>query len=147
MSRTVNRPASDWQTGGRTNGRSGGGFRGLAQTLRQRIRQGNIPDSIQDIIGPLQEKDIDLVIDILETIKGEGTRFEDLTPAEKRAFAQAYLDRTGGRRSGLGGGVFVLGALAVVGGLVWWQTTRGRRLDDPPRPPGRQEDEDEENDE
>jgi len=134
MPRTVNAPASDWQT----NGRSHGGFRGLGQTLRDRIRQGNVPDSIQEIIGPIEEKDIDLVIDILETLKGEGTRFEDLTPQEKRAFAQAYLNRTGGRRERLGGGVFVLGALAVVGGLVWWQSTQGRRMQEPPTPPGRE---------
>jgi len=135
MPRTVNRPASDW----RTNGHSQGGIRGLGQTLRDRIRQGNIPDSIQEIIGPIEEKDINLVIDILETLKGEGTRFEDLSPEEKRAFAQEYLNRTGGgRRDGLGGGVFVVGALAVVGGLVWWQTTRGRQIQDPPTPPGRE---------
>jgi len=139
MHRRVNPPAHEWQTNGQSNGQ----FYGLGQTLRERIRQGNLPDSIQEIIGPIEEKDIDLVIDILETLKGEGTRFEDLTPAEKRAFAQAYLERTGQRRSGLGGGVFVLGALAVVGGMVWWQSTRGREMEPPPRPPGRKGEDDE----
>lgn len=140
MPKTINRPASDWQTGGRPHSR------GLGQSLRDRILEGNIPDSIQEIIGPIEEKDIDLVVDILETLKGEGTQFEDLSPEEKRAFARAYLDRTGstGRRGGIGGGVFVLGALAVVGGLVWWQSTRGRRMQDPPPPPGRSGDDDSE---
>lgn len=135
MARTVNTTASNWQTRGRAQ-RSAGG---LGLSIRERIRQGKVPESIQELIGPLQEEDIDTVIDILETLKGEGTSFEDLTPSEKRAFARAYLERTGERRSGLGGGVFVVGALAVVGGLVWWQSTRGQPPESASRPQGSQE--------
>lgn len=131
MSRRVNPPAHQWQSNGHASRPSSG----LAQTLRERIRRGEIPDSIQDIIGPIDEKDIDTAIEILRTLKGEGTTFEDLSPEEKRAFARAYLNRTQKRRSRFGGGAFVLGALAIVGGIVWWQTTRGQEMQRPPPPP------------
>lgn len=134
MHRRVNPPASDWQTHQGNSSRRGssqkytsqghfsrGGVAGLAQAVRERIRRGEVPPAIQDIIGPIDEKDIDTVIEVLEALKGEGTTFEDLTPEEKQAFARAYLSRTEERRSGFGGAL-VLGALVAVGGAIWYQS-------------------------
>jgi hypothetical protein len=145
MHRRVNPPASQWQTTGRQTA-SRPRSAGLAQSLRERIRRGEIPESIQDLIGPVKEKHIDTAIEVLETLKGKSATFEDLSPAEKRAFAKAYLERTGGRRSGLGGGVLVLGALAIVGGVVWWQSTRGRQAKPSPPPPPPEEAEESDDD-
>jgi len=124
MHRRVNPSASDWHThqGNSSKGSfSQGGVAGLAQAVRERIRRGEVPPAIQDIIGPIDEKDIDTVIEVLEALKGEGTTFEDLTPEEKQAFARAYLSRTEERRSGYGGAL-VLGALVALGGVIWYQS-------------------------
>jgi hypothetical protein len=93
-----------------------------------RIQNGDIPQSIQDLIGPVEEKDVGKVIDVLRRLKGDSPEsFQDLSPEEKRAFARSYLQRTGSlnesRRSGFGGGALVLGALALVGGYMYYQTT------------------------
>lgn len=139
--REVNTDPSQWRTNPNGQRRPAG----LAQSLIDRLQTGEVPGTIQDLIGPVEEEDINVVIDILRTLKGDARSFDDLSPQEKRAFARRYLERTGGlqnRRSSLPSGAFVLGALAIVGGFVWFQTRRQR----PPRPAPPPDDEEDEGD-
>jgi hypothetical protein len=84
------------------------------------------------MVGPIEEEDIDTVIEVLRILKGEGTTFQDLTPEERRAFARLYRRRTRERRSGVGGALIV-GALVALGGAIWYQSQKSSA---PARPKG-----------
>lgn len=102
---------------------------GLQQSLIDRIREGNLPRTIQDLIGPVSEKDVNTVIAVLRDLKGSDVEaWEQLSPKERRAFAEEYLRRTGGLPSKQSGGVsasaLILGGLAAVGGVLYYTVSQ-----------------------